>query len=177
MNLDSRIESKLSEICKDEPKFLETFMNRLREKGEGVKFHLGLFNKQEALGFCGGPKDVYISDELFTYPPMFLFFVMLHEVVHTGHDFKHACSLDYEGYKAEVTRFENEANGFAFEVLIELKEIAFVFPLNHVIYKCEEVISQTESKFDQTYGVVYNTIGADLNFEDHVGELLELEEV
>ena len=173
MNLDSRIQDRLNSICENEQEFLEAFTNRLKEKGEGVSFHLGLFNKQRALGFCGGPKDVYVSDELFTYPPMFLLFVLLHEVVHTGHDWKHACSLDYEGYTAEVNRFENEANGFAFEVLEELKEIAFEHQIDSVIAQCDQVISHTELKFDETYGVIYNTVGADLNFEDHVGELIK----
>lgn len=175
MKIDIRILNKLTETCGDNDEFVDDFVSILEEVGEGASYHLAHFNSP-AYGFCDAPdKKVYISDALMGDTPnnMFLLFVLLHETKHLSHDWKHACSLEYDDFKKYVNNMEDEANDFALAHLISLKSKGFTDEINELIKAVESQRKLQEAQFDRTYGAVYHTIGADLNFDKHIGHLID----
>lgn len=173
MNIDQRILDHLKSICEDNVDFYNEFITRLSEHGDGVNYHLARFNDR-VFGFCDNEKNIYISEDLISKSPsgVFLFFVLLHETMHLNHDWKHACSLEYDAFKEYIISIEQEANDFALAHLIALKSRGFTDSINDLVKLVAQINVAQNDQFDSSYGAVYNTIGADLDFDKHLGVLV-----
>lgn len=172
MKIDKRILDRLSETFSDEPVFLEKLLAYLNENCKEV--YLGDF-KVEASGFCDQNGDIFINKSLLkdgVAPRLFLPFVLLHESVHISHNWKGACELEYSEFKSKINECEDEANGFALNLLKEniSDDMEFEYKEIEKIFQFTEV-KQKES-FDKRYKPLYESIGGSLNFREHVGEVV-----
>ena len=173
MNIDKRILDLVLDMTSSCPGFYEAFIKELETHGKDVNFHLTDFNRIKIAGWCQDPKNIFISHELKeTHPFLFTLFVLLHESMHTNHgSWKDACSKDFAGFKEDISKYEEEANGYALGVLERLQSVGFAKDLKHLIFVTNMQINQAKFTFDHQYRPVYDNFGGELCLE-HLGEKL-----
>ena len=172
MKMDKRILDRLHDLFDEETEFIDQVLSYLNENCKEI--HVGNFSMQ-ASGFCDQNGEIFINQGLLKDggpPRMFLPFLILHESVHMGHDWKSICELDYEDFKVKVNECEDEANSFALNFLGEIVTDELEWELETLNSIVENADATQKARFDEGYRPLYENIGGNLNFRDHVGEVV-----
>ncbi len=92
--------------------------------------------------------------------------------MHTNHNWKEACLMDYDNFKQKTQENEDEANDYAISVLEKLKEFGFDNQIDCLLFEVGIVRVKNKNMFDETYGSIYKNIGTELSFSTHIGEVI-----
>ncbi len=172
MKIDERILEALSSLLHEETDLLDKILGYLNNNCNGI--YLADF-RMEASGFCDQSGEIFINKQIVEgndFPILFLPFVLLHESVHIKHDWKEACNLEYDDFKEKINECEDEANEFALGFLREHIHEELCRDLGDLKSMVQNIDSVSKIRFDEGYKSLYENIGGNLNFRDHVGEVV-----